>query len=320
MLNIIIIIIAIFLIWLLLKIYFEKYDNAFGYTGGLGSGKSLRAVNMSIKLLKRNRFKRIWQNIKTFIYNFFHKYKRDYIKEVPMLYASIPVFIKIKRRYFKMCNVVELREDFYKKQNLEKYITYKNFCDLKLNKNGVKHYIESSIELTENHILLQDRINIYSVTFIDEIGAFCSQFEYANPNVLKGLDEFVRLYRHYTKGGYFICTDQCSDNIVKQVRVRLNKVFNLNNFKKYWFLYRVNIREISTSEDIKTIEQNNKEDNECATWGIIPFSRRYDSYCYSDRYKSVPHGADNVYTCLKKFKMFKIPKQIYNPKTSDVQI
>lgn len=315
MVYIILILFLILFLYIFLKLYFEKFDNAFGFTGGLGSGKTLRAVKICLRLLRRNRFKRNWLNFKVFLYNIFHKYKKEYIKDIPLLYSSIPVFVKQKKHYFKNCNVVELKEDYYKEFNLEKYILYSDFIKLDIPKRYVKRYIESSVELTAEHILLQSKINLMSVTFIDEIGGFCSQFEYANPNVLFGLDEFVRLYRHYTKGGYFVVTDQCSDNIVKAVRVRLNKVFVLENFKKYWFLYSVNIRSMSVSEDIKVVELNNKEENEKRTWGLLPFGKIYDTYCYSERYNGVPKKTDNIYTCLKRYDIFKIPKILLKPKT-----
>lgn len=309
------IIIAIILIYILLKCYFEKYDNAIGYTGGLGSGKTLKGVSLSIKLLRRNRLKVSWLNFKTWVYNLFHKYKKKFINEKPMLYSSIPIFIKSKNRYFKNCNVIELKQSFYIPNSFGRYLSYDKFVELGLEKRFVKKFIEASIELLPEHLLLQYHINEKSIVFIDEIGGFCSQYEYANLNAQGGFDEFIRLFRHYTKGGYFIFTDQCSDNIVKIVRVRLNKIFNLNNFKKYFIFYRVGIREISTSEDIKTIEQNMKEDNEKVSWGIMPPKNRYDTYCYSERYNNVPKGEEDVYCCLKRFSILKIPKVYKKPLT-----
>lgn len=314
------IILSIFIIYILLKCYFEKYDNAVGFTGGLGSGKTLKGVSLSIRLLNRNRIKVKWLNFKTWFYNVFHKYKKDYISEKPLLYSSIPIFIKSKNHYFKNCNVVELKQSFYIPNSFCRYIPYNKFIELELDKHVVRKYIEASIELLPEHLLLQFHINEKSIVFIDEIGGFCSQYEYANLNAQGGFDEFIRLYRHYTKGGYFVFTDQCSDNIVKSVRVRLNKIFNLNNFKKYWFVYKVGIREISTSEDIKTIEQNMKEDNEKVTWGLMPPKNRYDTYCYSERYKLVPKGYDDIYTCLKRYSMLKIPKVYKKPLTIDKEI
>ena len=61
--SLIIILIAIFLIWLILKVYFEKFDTVIAYTGGLGSGKTFKGVTQSIKLLKKNRFSVKFKNI-----------------------------------------------------------------------------------------------------------------------------------------------------------------------------------------------------------------------------------------------------------------
>lgn len=88
-----------------------------------------------------------------------------------------------------------------------------------------------SHKLTPEILLLQERIPPRSVVMIDEIGSFMSQFEYRAVNADR-LDEFVRLFRHYTLGGKFICNDQCSENIVLQVRRRLNTVYNLMRFRK----------------------------------------------------------------------------------------
>ena len=116
--------------------------------------------------------------------------------------------------------------------------------------------------------------------FIDEVGSFASQFEYNNPNIKDNFDEFVRLFRHYTKGGYLVVNDQCSENIVLQIRRRINTVFNLMHFKK-WFgiVYTVKVRNISISEEIKTVEEQDTEDNMTTKIRFMPlFLKRYDTY------------------------------------------
>ena len=85
---------------------------------------------------------------------------------------------------------------------------------------------EDAVILTDKHLLLQEKLVQGSVIFIDEIGSFCSQFDYKAKNT-DVFDEFVRFYRHYTKGGFFVCNDQCSENIVLQVSRRINTVYNL---------------------------------------------------------------------------------------------
>ena len=172
--------------------------------------------------------------------------------------------------------------------------------------------------LTEKHLLLWEKLVPKSVTFIDEIGAFANQFEYKNPLILKNFNEFVRLYRHYTKGGYFVCNDQCSENIVLEVRRRINTVFNLMYFRKFLFICWCKCRNISVSEEIKTIEENNAEDNMVTLFAFLPlFMRHYDTYCYAERYFSVPESVSNEWQKLKTNRLLTIPQnERGKPKTT----
>ncbi len=263
--QIVIIVITFVIIYFIIKLYLIKYDTIIAYTGGLGSGKSLMSAKMAVKLTRKNRgkvwrYNHIWYYVKRF---FSKKEKKDNIKKIndrPMLYSSIPL---------------NFRTNLFSKK-------------------------EWSIELTEEHLLLQKKINEKSVVFIDEIGSFANQFQYKNPNILDNFNEFVRLFRHYTKGGYFVCNDQCSENIVLEVRRRINQVYNLMHFKKFWFIYIVKIRNISISEEIKTIEEQNTEDNMRTLIGFMPSKGLYDTYCYSERYNTVPLHEEKKYKKLKK--------------------
>ena len=168
---------------------------------------------------------------------------------------------------------------------------------------------EDAVILTEKHLLLQEKLVRGSVIFIDEIGSFCSQFDYKAKNT-DVFDEFVRFFRHYTKGGYFVCNDQCSENIVLQVRRRINTVYNLMGFRKWFGLfYTVKVRNISVSEEIKTIEEQDTEDNMTTLFGLMPWFRRYDTYCYSDRYNYVEQGAADHYKTMKKLDILRLPKK-----------
>lgn len=168
---------------------------------------------------------------------------------------------------------------------------------------------EDAVILTEKHLLLQEKLVQGSVIFVDEIGSFCSQFDYKAKNT-DVFDEFVRFYRHYTKGGYFVCNDQCSENIVLQVRRRINTVYNLMGFRKWFGLfYTVKVRNISVSEEIKTIEEQDTEDNMSTLFGILPWFKRYDTYCYSDRYNFVPSAVEQRYKTMKKLDILRLPKK-----------
>lgn len=172
---------------------------------------------------------------------------------------------------------------------------------------------EMATILTDAHLLLQERIVPNSIVFIDEIGGFCSQFDYRAVNV-DIFDEFVRFFRHYTQGGYLVVNDQCSENIVLQVRRRLNTVYNLMAFRIYpakWFplFYTVKVRNITVSEEIKTIEEQDTEDNMTTYFGIMPPYKRYDTHCYSHRYDRVTKVNDVQHEQMKQDKILRINKK-----------
>lgn len=169
-----------------------------------------------------------------------------------------------------------------------------------------------SHKLTPEILLLQERIPPRSVVMIDEIGSFMSQFEYRAVNADR-LDEFVRLFRHYTLGGKFICNDQCSENIVLQVRRRLNTVYNLMRFRKVPLLpfWHCRVRNILISEEIKTVQTSrHAEDEFQLLLGLMPSKARknYDTYCYSRRYLRLWETETGRYTELKKDDLLRNPK------------
>ena len=168
-----------------------------------------------------------------------------------------------------------------------------------------------SHKLTPEILLLQERIPPRSVVMIDEIGSFMSQFEYRAVNADR-LDEFVRLFRHYTLGGKFICNDQCSENIVLQVRRRLNTVYNLMRFRKLPLLpvWHCRVRNILISEEIKTVQtERHAEDEFQILLGLMPPKNRknYDTYCYSRRYLRLWKTRTGRYTELKTDDLLKNP-------------
>lgn len=254
---------VLLVIWFVVKPYFIHYDTVLAFTGGLGSGKSLVSTQYAIRLLRKNRWKvRFW--------NLRHPKKK---KAKPLLYSSIP--FRISRK-------------------------------------------EWAVKLTPDHLLLRKHITEKSVCFIDEIDAFASQFDYNLKNILENFNEWCRLYRHYTKGGYLVCNTQATDNLVLQIRRRVNTVFNLMHFKKWFFLvYTVKVRNISISEELKTIEEEDVEDNMSTLFGFLPiFMKHYDTYCYSGRYDTVPELPEGQYSRLKTNVLLTCPRQKVQPLTN----
>lgn len=151
----------------------------------------------------------------------------------------------------------------------------------------------TSCELTPDILLLQRRIPEGSVVLIDEVSAFLNQFEYAKNNNVKLFDEFCRLCRQYFNGNVII-NDQCSSNIVLQIRRRLNTIYNLSKHRYFFGVTMVKVREINISDEILSVDtkDTNNEVQTLITFGN--FFKHYESRCYRYRYE-VLDGVDPVY-------------------------
>lgn len=196
---------------------------------------------------------------------------------------------------------------FYPKKKLPRPLLYSSI-PVRVSKE------ENAVILTAEHLLLQRQIVLNSVVFIDEVGGFCSQFDYkaANADIF---DEFVRFFRHYVQG-YLIVNDQCSENIVLQVRRRLNTVYNLMGFRTFLgLIYWVRVRNITVSEEIKTIEEQNTEDNMKLLIGFLPRYRTYDTHCYYPRYVGVPKYLESVHVTMTMMDILRLTKSKLTAKT-----
>ena len=257
--GLLLIIIAAVILFFILKPYFIKYDTLVSFTGGLGSGKTFKSVETALVLYRK-------QRLKVFIYNLFHPKSKQ---PLPELYSNIPLKI------------------------------------------GFNKY---AIRLKKEHLLLQERIIPGSVCLIDEVDVFANQFQYNNPAIVntKGgeeygnFDEFCRFYRHYTKGGYLIFNTQATANENLTIRRRQNTVITLFHFRTWGIpliaphiIYTVKARNVTLSDDVKTVEENNAEDNMRLIIGVMPLFRHYDTYCYSNRYDTVPEGEVERFKRLK---------------------
>lgn len=182
-------------------------------------------------------------------------------------------------------------------------------------------------QLRYEHLTLQSRIEEYSTVLIDEIGHFASQYEYDHPLVQQYIQEFIRFFRHYIDGK-LILTDQSSSNIVISIRRRINQIYNLSDFRRYFlFFYRINVSEIHITEDMLTIQQTTELDEIPFFFGLLPFKwfkligllPSYDSRCYSINYKADFSKTEAIWSALKTNYFIDLPnspemKKIYKTK------
>ena len=168
-----------------------------------------------------------------------------------------------------------------------------------------------SYQLKPEHLLGVERLPEKCVVLIDEVSLWLSQMDYKNPNV-NSCDDMATLYRHYTQGGYLVLTTQDISKCCFPYRYCTGSAFVLSDFKKHWWgLFKVassSVRRISINGDIQAIEIGQKEDNEDRIYRSL-FSKHYDTYAYSERYKNVPEIALEKHTSVKVIKVLRCPKK-----------
>lgn len=246
------------------------------------------------------------------------------------------------REYTRALLVYAIRKPFYRllKRDPEKqpllltntpvYLKRRQRLLLWITGNGAPKY---SWRLTPDHLMLKAKIPEGSVILIDEFSATLTQFDFKSPNV-EILDEFVRWCRHYFNGRIIIC-DQCSENIVLQVRRRFNLVHNTLRtrsfpfgrskiFGKFNLFSLVSYRLIYISEEIKDVGKADEKGSETESkeigirWAFyfLPFWRKlYETRAYKHRYDTVPEvqaqGYQKAYTNF----IIKIPRDKQQAKT-----
>lgn len=243
------------------------HDTVLAFTGGLGTGKTLIAVNSALRTYKKTLL--LWR------LGFYNKdikskflfFKRKYFVPMPLLYSNIP--IRIRRPFFIS------------------------------NKRIVHKYFFSSV-LTYEHIILDERIIEYSVILIDELGQIADQYKYDNPFVMQSIQNFIRFYRHFVDGRLFV-TDQSSSNIVVAIRRRLNVIYNLHEFRRFFiFFYIVKVSTIFIAEDMLSFADVKSDTDFDYFIGFLPFKffkfldifrlftyKKYESRVYKPLYKDV---------------------------------
>ena len=270
--------IILIILYKLLKPYFLKYDTTLVMTGGLGSGKTLTAVKTSVILIRKQRFYK-WACHNFFKYHIGNFFKRLFNKSIQR---------RNNRRMKKGKKPLNLYILWEKRK---KPLIYSNIpIHFKTHLFGRKR--EWANMLDEQHILLLKEIREYSVVFIDEMPQFVNQFNWNSDLVQKNVNEFITFFRHYI-GGYFLTTSQSIDDVVCQIRRKLNQAVWCFDFHKWCFglFYTIRMCDIMLGDQIGTMSTTQIEENTKLHFGFFPAKNTYDTRCYSERYKNIllPH-------------------------------
>ena len=282
----------VFIAYHVLKsMYYINVDNTIVFSGAPGTGKTNEMITLALKLrrIKNNKIK---------TQNWFQRFKipskRRY-KEKVVIYSNIPIRIgRLSKKEYQSILKSDKWQSYCKIHQIDpKTLSHDKFCN----------------ELEIGHLLNQIRLPEGCITVITELGKIASQYDWQNVNVQEHMDDWISLYRQYTKGGYFLADDQSSDNIAVLIRRRIGTVHNMLHFKRFWKIYWVRMRNMTISEDVKVIESETVEEQMKTHVGLFPlFHYNYDTYCFSDRYKGVPAAPSTQFIGFKTNKIMKLPE------------
>lgn len=287
----ILIAVILFIVFVIIKPYFIKYDTVVAYTGGLGTGKSFMSVSTAIRELKKNRFKTRFYNILPW----------NHVKlPIPLLYSSIPIRIS-KHEYSAVLtsDMLLLQTGFIKGSIV--------FID------EVDVFANQFAYANQNIIEISNKKDISSLRNGDidyDSGLF---------------DEEIRLFRHlYSSPACeckLICNTQATSNITTIIRRRMNTVFVLSRFRvwkipflswlpfigRFFKFYTVLVRNITITDEITNLCDSNTEKNMRISFGIMPNIKHYDTHCYRHRSDDIPVVVPDKWQRLSTERLLKAP-------------
>ena len=141
---------------------------------------------------------------------------------------------------------------------------------------------------------------------------FINQFNWNQELIQKNVNEFITFFRHYI-GGYLLVNAQAIDDIVVQIRRKLNQATWCYDFHAWPFpflklFYTNRMCDMQLSDQVQTMSTTYIEDNTKLHFGLFPPRKTYDTRCYSPRYKNVlvKDGKHPRYKSLKTTKVLRL--------------
>lgn len=171
---------------------------------------------------------------------------------------------------------------------------------------------EYSVVIDDLTPVLATRVVPRSVVFFDEVSLWLDQMT-VKPKNAQQIEEFCTLFRHYTQGGFLVLNTQNTAKVNFHIRYCLNRAYHLAEFRKFLCFYWVKCRDLSLIDDEKSVNIGSLTDSYKTLFGIFPFRKDYDSYCYSDRVSDTPLQSEKKFTCLKTNHIARAPSVDVEP-------
>lgn len=298
---ILLLVILIFVIFKAIKPYTIKYDTILSLIGGNGSGKTLTGVKRANTMIRKARV--AWW----FAYRKERRKNRK-IKKINKKY-------EIYNEQAKIFNKTAAKSD---KIPLKKYIELIEIPMKPQIYSTIPIYFkcffwnkrEYSCKFKISHALLLEPIAQWSIIVLDELPLFVNQYNWELPEIQNQFAEFATMFRHYFDG-HIIITAQASQEIVAQIRRKMNIATWCFNFRKpiwplsKWF-YKMSCCDLMLNDSVSVNASTLVEENTKTFWGRFPRKNTYDSRCYSERINNYYYGLD------------KNPQRFESLKTNDI--
>lgn len=140
--------------------------------------------------------------------------------------------------------------------------------------------------LTLDILLRKVRIPYKSVILIDEFSMVVDQFDYKDRAVSDALRDFLKLFRHETRGGTLVCNSQSTADLHYSMKSVLSDYFYLHHKVRLPFFSILWCQEMAYSADkdaqsVTNVQNSDIEDNLKMVFVPNKYFRYYDTYCYS---------------------------------------
>lgn len=186
---------------------------------------------------------------------------------------SVALAVKQYKKCLRKYKIKYILAFIFHKDKPEKPMLYSN---MKL------RYVK--FNLLSNDVLFRNvRLPYGSVVLIDEASLVADSMLYANKHINERLTLFVKLFAHYTRGGYMFINTQSLKDLHFALKRCIGQYVYISDRTKLPLISVFNVREMLYSED-GDIVNTFGEDKDLSLRKVFIFNKYYkyyDCYCYS---------------------------------------
>lgn len=195
---------------------------------------------------------------------------------------SVTIAVRLYKKAIRLYKIKKALGTIFRNKkliNTEKPILYSNIALRKI----------EYTPLTKKLITRQNyRFAYKSIILMDEFSLIADQNMYGKQyaEICERMNEFFKLFRHETKGGYIIINSQSVSDLNYTLKSVLNDYLYIHHktgrFFPFFCIYSVIERQYSRDNDgVIQTESGDVENNLKSLWCSKKYYKYYDTYCHS---------------------------------------